>query len=121
MLCGVFMAFIVIYPLKSAKIQIPDQTFSDFSQSAEQAAEQGISQARDSAAAVISGQTAAYILDKADELGIRIDPEVSVDPKTCRPDGVILHGTATEQEKEIIGDFLERELLIERSKQKWAN
>ncbi len=121
MLCGMFMVLVAISPLRRIDFSDFDNPLNDYSLLAQAASETGIIQAKDAMLSIISEQTAAYILDKADSMGVSVSAEVEVDPETFHPVFATITGSVTPYEKERISGFLSKDLRIERSAQQWRN
>lgn len=74
--------------------------------------------------AIIEEQSAAYILDKAIQLGI-VNPKAAVETKHGEGDypypwSVTLGGEATAEQKELLGRYMEAELGIPAERQYWS-
>lgn len=121
MLCGMFMALIAISPLRSFDFSDLDNPWQDYSAVAQSASRAGISQATDTMISIISEQTEAYILDKAEAMGVSVNVDIEVDPDSFQPVFATITGPVTPYEKEMISGFLTKDLLIERSAQQWRN
>lgn len=69
---------------------------------------------------LIAQRTAAYIWDKAEELGLRVSVRVTVEPDT---DGVPVPAAVevTGPPSEALAEYLERELGIARERQVWKD
>ena len=121
MLCGMFMALIAISPLRSFDFSDLDNPWHDYSAMAQSASSSGISQATDTMISIISEQSEAYILDKAEALGVSVNVDIEVDRESFQPVFATITGRVTPYEKEMISGFLTEDLLIERSAQQWRN
>ena len=79
LICGVFLTLLVIRPMLNLDLGSIVRELTGFgSRDGEAAAAFGEEMARDSMAAYIKRETEAYILDKARELGITADVEVTL-------------------------------------------
>ncbi len=121
MLCGMFVALIAISPLRSVDFSNLDNPLQDYTAMAQAASQSGITQAKDTMISIISEQTEAYILDKAETLGVSVNVDIEVDSESLQPTFATITGSVTPYEKEMISGFLTQELLIERSAQRWKN
>lgn len=121
LVCGVFLTLVLIEPLRMFDPEDLTNPLEDYSAMAQAASDAGMTQAREAMISHISQQSAAYILDKADEMGAQIQVEVEVDPDTFYPVFATMTGAVTPFEKETLSGFLEENLLIERSAQRWRN
>ena len=120
LMCGVFLLITVVQPI--AGLEIPDLSAwtADIVSEGEQAVEQGENYFADQRDAIIKEKTEAYILDKAGELGIQIQAEVSVsDTEEPVPSGVVLTGSVEPGQKQRLEIILEQELGIPRENQLW--
>lgn len=119
MLCGLFLAFLAISPLR--ELDLDDLHYIDpgISAQAEQVAHAGTARAKEAMAAIIKDQCGAYILNKAAELQLSLTVEVELDPDTGEPVSTLLNGTAAPYEKEVLSDYITQTLGIERSGIQW--
>lgn len=121
MLCGLFVTVVAIAPLRSFDPGGLTAPLKDYTAMAQSAAEMGMTQAHDAIMQSISQQARAYILDKAEAMGVELDVHVEVDTDTLYPVFATLTGRVSPREKEVIAGILEEDLLIERSAQQWKN
>lgn len=121
MLCGMFMALIAISPLRKVDLSDLDNPMHDYTDMARAASDDGVRQANESLISIISQETAAYILDKAEAMGVSVEVRVEVDPETFQPVFATVRGAVTPYEKEVISGYLKKDLHIERSAQEWRN
>ena len=120
LMCGAFLLLTAIQPI--AGLEIPDLSrwTEEILSEGEEAARQGTIFYEEQREAIIKEKTEAYILDKAGELGIRIQAEVAVsDSEEPVPCGVVLSGEAEPAQKRRLETILERELGISRENQRW--
>ena len=119
MLCGIFVAFVAISPLR--EINLRNISFPDtgIALQAERFVQAGTQQARSAMEEIIKEQCASYILSKAEELRLQPDITVELDPDTGVPVGITLSCTATPYEKSVLSDYLIQTLGIERSAIQW--
>ena len=71
----------------------------DYTAMAQSAAEMGMTQAHDAIMQSISRQASAYILDKAEAMGVELDVHVEVDTDTLYPVFATLTGQVSPREK----------------------
>lgn len=120
LLGGVFMALTVLSPV--LELRLPDlrEWTADFSAAGAEAAAAGEEMAYDAAAAIITGQIEAYIMDKAALYGA--DPSVSV---TLDADGlpvsVKLVGDTPPAARRALTRIMEEELGIGEEAQEWIS
>lgn len=120
MLAGVFLALTIMGPL--GKLQIGDiQDWSqDLQDQAAQAVAQGQSQSRASLEALIKERTAAYILDKARNLGLSLSVTVEVSGQELPvPVRVHLVGSAGPYARARLQAIMEEDLGIKKEQQLW--
>ncbi len=93
---------------------------SAYSQSGEAATAEGENSAQTAMGEIISQQTQAYILDKAVSLGADLTVSVQVSnampPTPCR---VRLQGNVSPYGKQVLSDWIAKELNIAREAQQW--
>ncbi len=121
MLCGMFMALIAISPLRWVDFTDLEYPLKDYTAMAQSASDAGFTQAKDTMIGIISERSAAYILDKAEAMGVTVDVDVRVDPETFQPVFATVTGSVSPYEKELLSGFLRDDLLIERIAQQWKN
>lgn len=121
MVCGLFMAFLAISPLRDLDLGELPETLDAFSAEAEIAAQDGVAIAEESVLSVIKSQTEAYILDKAGELGLEVEVSVLVEEGTRLPVKVIITGSAAPYQKQVLNDCIRENLGIEGSAVQWVN
>lgn len=121
MICGMFLVLLAISPLKQLDFRELDRDFAFFSEAAEAAAMDGKKQAGTALDEGISERCQTYILDKAGELSVSLEAEVEVDSSTHFPVSVLLTGTVTPGQKQILADYIAQNLGIERSRQEWKH
>lgn len=121
-LCGIFMSVTLISPL--TEFRLPDvQAYLDgFHGDAAEAVLLGQSMSQDTAAQLIKQQTAAYILDKAEELGASLEVSVTLcDAQPQVPCAVTISGMVSPYLKQQLTAMIEQDLQISREDQHWIN
>lgn len=121
MICGLFLAFLAISPLRDIDLQEFAEEIHTYTDDAEDAANAGIAQTEDAVAAVISQQAEAYILDKAAALSLELEVCVNVDEETMLPTSVELSGDASPSQKQVLTDYIRETLGIEENDQQWTD
>lgn len=119
MLCGLFLAFLALSPLRDMDLRSIQYTDPSISSQARQVAQAGSDQAKEAMASIIKEQCCAYILNKAAESHLSLGVEVELNPDTGEPEGVVLTGDASPYEKESLSDYITQTLGIERSGIQW--
>ena len=121
LLCSVLMAITLIAPFKDVKFYNIPSYFNSLTDSADKYVLEGTSAAEKSIADIIKVQTEAYILDKADRMGLDISVEVELDERNSNvPDRVTVKGKLSPYAKEVFSNFLQDELGIAKEKQQWT-
>lgn len=119
MLCGLFLTFLVLSPLRQWDFSNLRQEIDVFSEAAEDAAMDGKKQAVRAEMTIITGQCEAYILDKAAELGAEIAVTLELDPETLVPCAAAITGKVTPYEKQMLSGYITQTLGIEKEAQDW--
>lgn len=119
MLCGLFLVFLGISPLRDFRLDRISYTDPGISAQAQRAAQDGSAQARQTMASIIKEQSQTYILNKAAELQMSLTVEVELDPDDWAPVAARIDGDATPYEKELLSDYITHTLSIERSGIHW--
>ena len=109
LLSGILMAITVIAPLGRISFQGISEYWDDVSSMAE-------NQMRD----IIKSQCEAYILDKANRMGLQISVEVELDDINGNiPCAIAIKGAASPYTKEQLASYIEETLGIAKENQKW--
>lgn len=119
---GIFMALTVISPLINIQLDsIADFTF-DIQSAADAAAAEGEISAREAMAQIISEQTAAYILNKAETLGAMLTVEVTVSEDEYQiPSAVKIEGSVSPYAKSVLSAYISENLGISTEEQTWIS
>jgi len=121
MLTGLFLTITVISPI--AKVNFHNYTtyFDDLTIKAEDAASYGSQMAEDSMRTIIKSQTEAYILDKANALGLNLSVEVILDDAdSLTPCAITLNGAASPYAKSRLQQYIIQDLGIPKECQEWT-
>ena len=122
LLCGILMTITVIAPIAKISFDNITEYFSTITDSGNLYVDNGKTLARDSMSAIIKNQTEAYILDKADRMGLDIVVEVELDAdNNTFPCGITIHGSVSPYAKEEMGSYIEENLGIAKEYQKWTS
>lgn len=116
LVCGLFMAFLVISPLRG--MDLPEVDFGSYARDAEAAAEAGQEQAEHARLDIISESAEAYILNKAAGMGLALDVSVKLNGEGV-PCAVTLIGAVTPYEKASLSDMIAGDLGIGKEAQTW--
>lgn len=120
LIAGLFLTFTVIAPV--AKIDLSGLTdFAElYSDTGAQAAALGEQMSRDALRSSIKARTEAYILDKAAELELNLEVEVTLSEDDIPlPAAVRLSGKSSHYAKLRLQSMITQELGIEKEKQVW--
>ena len=118
MLCGIFLAVTVVSPITNWNFSnldiLPDEWDSDV------ASDAGIYYSTEQMGAIIKDQTQAYILDKAKQMGVDINIDVTLDSTyPYAPDSVVLSGVIGPYNKHRLMQIISEDLAIPEDKQIW--
>ena len=120
MLSGLVIVILMISPV--TQISFKDLTWylDDLAARADEYATAGKIAAENSINGIIKKQTEAYILDKAESLGLEIAVEVELNgDNNSVPCGVTIKGEASPFAKEIMSAYIEKNLGIPKGQQRW--
>ena len=121
LLCGVVLVISIVNPMVNIKFNNLSAYFRSISADAEGYIRDGTDAAEKSVADIIKSRTEAYILDKADQMGLDISVEVELDEDIDSiPCGVTINGIVSPYAKEVISEYMEETLGITRENQKWT-
>lgn len=120
LLTGLFMALTVVSPLLQLRLDGMKDVTLDIQYAASDAAAVGENLAYQELETIISGQTRAYILDKAEALGLTLEVQVKVagEPYPV-PVGVSLRGNVSPYARDVLTDYIAENLAIPVEAQKW--
>ena len=121
MLCGIFMLLTAVSPWVKLPVYDFEGYAASFSQQASLASNWGTEAAQEYKRTIITEKVSTYILDKAAQLGVEIDVEVSLTPdEQSIPCGVSIKGNVPEEKRLQMQKMLEDELGIGREAQIWT-
>ena len=120
LLCGIFLTITVFSPFANVRFQNITDYFDDISVEAQSYVEDGTTAAENSINGIIKRQTEAYILDKANLMGLEITVEVELDEEeNSVPCGVKLTGNASPYAKQVLGAYIAENLGVAKENQRW--
>jgi len=115
------MAVTILAPLISITFHDVYDYFDDLGTDAQHYVQEGKEASQDRISSIIKAQTQAYILDKADRMGLEISVEVELDDSSNPvPCGVVIRGAAAPYAKEVMRTYIEDNLGIPKEKQQWT-
>lgn len=121
LLCGILMTITALTPVLDIGFDHITDYFGALTVDADRYVANGTSASQSSAAAIIKSQTEAYILDKANTMGLEIAVEVQLDEsKNQIPCSVIITGTASPYTKSRLGSYITQTLGIPEENQRWG-
>lgn len=117
---GLFMAFVVISPLRQIELgelwRIPE----DHYRQGQAISEQAQSDTVDAISDIIIQRTQAYILDEAKSLDAMIEvTAIALDPETLEPLHVELTGKISPHDRAVLSESIESNLGIAKEEQVW--
>lgn len=120
LLAGIFLTIAVVAPWLKLDLSAMTGYVTQFTAESDAAVATGTAYARNETAAIIKSQTEAYILDKAQTLGLEIQVNVSLseDPLPV-PTAVVLTGTASPYAKQRLTQYISENLGIGEEHQQW--
>ncbi|MBR4016944.1 MAG: hypothetical protein IKK11_03930 [Oscillospiraceae bacterium] len=120
LLCGVLMCITVISPVVNISFRQIKGYLQDISVGAESYSQEGSQMAKEHMVSIIKSNTEAYILDKANLMGLRIAVEVELnDGNNPVPSNVTIKGEVSPYAKEVLSSYIESNLAIPKENQKW--
>lgn len=119
LLGGILLSVAIIAPVTKISFENIGNYFNDISLTAEYYAAQGEDSAKESMLRIIKDNSEAYILDKANGLGLEIAVEVEVGADDMIPNRVTISGTVSPYAKEVMGTYMEDTLGIPKENQQW--
>lgn len=120
LISGILMAVTILSPLASISFQNISNFYADISADADSYISEGTIASKQEIAGIIKSQTEAYILDKANNLGLQISVEVELDDGNYSiPCGVEITGAISPYAKGVLGTYMQEQLGIPKENQKW--
>lgn len=120
--CGLLLILTAIKPIQKIDLPILAQSISRM-QVKESETYSGIEMENEKLiSGIIKEKSETYIWDKATEIGINplaIEVEVTTDASYPYPESVIIRGEYTQQQKQQLSEWIERELAIGIEHQEW--
>lgn len=121
LVCGLIMLLLALSPL----VQLDEQALAAAISRIELEQEQtrtGVElRNRELVAQIISARVQAYILDKAAEMGMQLEVEITMntDASTPYPEAVTLRGEATPAQRQKLGTYLYESYALVPERQVW--
>ena len=120
MLCGLVLAVHILSGLMNTDFDRLIAFPESFFQSAETAAANGSQISSKAATQIIKAKTEAYILDKAEAYGAKVDVEITLsDDQIPVPTGVRIRGSLSPYVRSQLSEMMESDLGITKGKQEW--
>lgn len=123
LLCGVFLAMTALTGLAGWELSDVAEELTKMRIAAEEARTGVEIGNREALSAIIKSKTEAYIWDKAQELGlaVAIDVTVEEDGSYPYPAAVRITGPFTEPQRQSLTRYIEENLAIGKEQQTWIN
>ena len=122
LVCGLILAFAILNPILSISAGNLEALGMDYREQAEAAARQGQQQAVKSVREIIKEETEAYILDKAGQLNLQVEVQVSLsDQALPKPLAVTIRGVVPPSGKTRLSRILTQQLGIAKENQTWIS
>ncbi len=118
-ICGLFLAFLALSPLRNMELEDLQLLDPALGLQAQQFAQAGSDQAKEAMADIIKEECSAYIQNKAAELSLNLEIQVTLDHDSGVPTQVTLWGDATPYERETLCDYITQTLGLERGNIRW--
>ena len=120
LLSGIFMCLTILSPVTHISFSNIERYFGDLSLDADIYADAGIAHSKTEISSIIKSQSEAYILDKANSMGLDIGVEVELDDENnFIPYAITINGPVSPYIKELLGDYIENHLGITKENQRW--
>lgn len=121
LLCGLVMLLLALSPLVKLDEQQLAAAISRLELEQEELRTGVEVRNRELIGQIISQRVRAYILDKATQMGMQLEVEITMntDAATPYPTGVTLHGEATPAQRQKLGAYLEQTFAIAPERQVW--
>lgn len=119
-LCGLFLTVTLLSPLPGLDVEGSIRRILPASFSGEELSREGEAMSKEAMAQIIKTELKSYILDKAAQLGARIQVRVELSGDDIPlPSSVTVEGTFTREQKEVLQKLLEEQLGITKEAQEW--
>lgn len=120
LLCGIFLTVTLIKPLLNISVDNLMGTWDGYSLQAQAAVNKGEEISSDAVCQIIKQQAEAYILDKADSLGVSVTVEIKLsDDPLPVPESVTIYGNVAPYQRRQLCEILEKDLDISGEHQLW--
>ena len=122
LICGLILTFSLVEPVLNLMDRNWQALGISFQEDAREAAQEGKLQGENTLRQLIKQETEAYIMDKARELNLQIQLEVTLsDQPMPVPESVVIKGTLPPYGKQRLSLILTRELGIPKENQQWIS
>lgn len=119
LVCGIFLGAVVLQPLAGGIPEISLNWTENTTREGAELASEGSQAAQSAMADIITGELEAYILDKAADLDVSLEVDVSLDDDLL-PAAVTIRGKILTSVKGKLEQLLEEELGIPKENQTWT-
>ena len=118
LLSGIFLAITLLSPIQGFSIDRIFNSWEDLEQDAQAMSQDGQMQANDALISIIKQRMEAYVLEKAEQLGVTLQSEITIS-ETLEPERIILTADVTPYERKQMEKILTEELGISGEEQIW--
>lgn len=118
-LTGIMIAIVVLFPFKSFSFSGISRYFDAISAEADIYIDEGKSKSQFNKSEIIKEKTEAYILDKANDMGLDIVVEVELNEEDSVPCGLKISGNIAPYYRGILCQYIEQYLGISKEYQQW--
>ena len=115
---GLFLTFVIISPLSKLDFSRVSKYLEEFTLEGAEVASVGENLAQEAEADIIKSRVQAYILDKANSVGVQVDAEVMLDQNNI-PVSVKLIGNISPYAKVQMATIISDDLGISKENQVW--
>ena len=120
LISGILMAITILAPIGTITFSGISDFWEDLSSDADYYVQEGISLIEKQEVDIIKSQSEAYILDKANRMGLQIAVEVELDEHNRNiPCGVVITGNISPYGQTQLGSYIEDTLGIAKENQIW--
>lgn len=120
-LCGLYLLLCVVNPWKTFAIDDGLLNLDAYREEANRITEDAAQESAEAMSKVIKDRVEAYILDKAADMGAKLQVEVQLDVRDIPvPVGVSLRGSISPYGKDKLSQMIQNDLGISVEAQKWS-
>ena len=122
LLCGIFFAITVIAPLKEFKLDDIANKIDVLYSDAQEYTNEGILSAAVERKAIIKKQTEAYVINKAESIGLDIQVSIQISTQDVPiPEKIEITGSASPYKREKLNNFISQDIGILKENITWIS